>query len=156
MAGGRQSYFAEKRGHNNDPNFFNRISLDEIRKNVKRIIKDIRYDIIQEQDYIYFYNNQIIQACISEAQYNYDTCVILCNSLNFYINECLNRGIKTFPSTNIMEERVRACNEQIKQNMRAKHWYNIANMFIAISYGADPIQTLIPIKMIDTKDVNNL
>ncbi len=36
---GRSSYFAEKRGQNNDPNFFNRIPLDEIRKNVKRIMQ---------------------------------------------------------------------------------------------------------------------
>lgn len=153
---GRLSYFAEKRGQINDPNFFNRIALDEIRKNVKRIIKDIRFDMIQEQDYNYFYNNQILQACIAEAQENYTTCVVICNSLNFYINECLNKSIKPFPSTNIMEERIYASNEQIKQNMRAKHWYSILQMFIAISYGADIISTLTPIKMIDIRDISNL
>ena len=152
----RQSYFAEKRGQNNDPNFFNRVPLDEIRKNVKRIIKDIRFDMIQEQDYIYFHNPQILQACISEAQDNYNSCIILCNSLNFYINECLNRGIKPFPSSNIMEERIRASKEQITQNMRAKYWYDIWQMFNAISYGADIITTLMPIKMIDSRDISNL
>lgn len=152
----RLSYFAEKRGQNNDPNFFNRIALDEIRKNVKRIIKDIRFDMIQEQDYNYFHNPQILQACIAEAQENYTSCVVICNSLNFYINECLNKGIKTFPSSNIMEERMYASNEQIKQNMRAKHWYNILQMFIAISYGADIVTTLTPIKMIDSRDISNL
>ena len=40
----RQSYFAEKRGRNNDPNFFNRVPMEEIRKNVKRIIRDVKYD----------------------------------------------------------------------------------------------------------------
>ena len=152
----RQSYFAEKRGQNNDPNFFNRVSLDEIRKNVKRIIKDIRFDMIQEQDYNYFNNPQILQACISEAQENYITCSVISNSLNFYINECLNKGIKSFPSSNIMEERIFASKEQIAQNMRVKHWYNILQMFIAISYGAPIIPTLTPIKMIDTKDISNL
>lgn len=152
----RQSYFAEKRGGNVDPNFFNRIALDEIRKNVKRIIKDIRFDMIQEQDYNYFYNPQIIQACIAEAQENYTSSVTICNSLNFYINECLNKGIKSFPSSNIMEERMYASNEQIRQNTRSKHWYNILQMFIAISYGADIVTTLMPIKMIDTKDISNL
>ena len=49
-----------------------------------------------------------------------------------------------------------ASNEQIKQNMRAKHWYNILQMFIAISYGADIITTLMPIKMIDSRDISNL
>jgi len=153
---GRQSYFAEKRGQNNDPNFFNRIPLDEIRKNVKRIVKDIRFDMIQEQDYNYFHSPQIIQACIAEAQDNYNSSVVICNSLNFYINECLNRGIKPFPSSNILEERIRASNEQVVQNMRAKHWYAILKMFEAISYGADIITTLMPIRMIDTRDISNL
>lgn len=153
---GRQSYFAEKRGQNMDPNFFNRIPLDEIRKNVKRIIKDIRFDMIQEQDYNYFHNPQILQACIAEAQENYTSSMVICNSLNFYINESLNKGIKSFPSTNIMEERIYASKEQIMQNMRVKHWYTILNMFIAISYGADIITTLAPIKMIDTREISNL
>ena len=152
----RLSYFAEKRGQNNDPNFFNRIALDEIRKNVKRIIKDIRFEMIQEQDYNYFHNPQILQACIVEAQENYNSSVILCNSLNFYINECLNRGIKAFPSSNITIERVLASKEQVLQNMRAKYWYDIWKMFEAISYGADIITTLMPIKMIDARDISNL
>lgn len=153
---GRSSYFAEKRGQNNDPNFFNRIPLDEIRKNVKRIIKDIRFDMIQEQDYNYFHSPQIIQACISEAQENYISSVTICNSLNFYINECLNRGIKAFPSSNITEDRLYASKEQVKQNMRAKYWNDILQMFIAISYGADIVSTLMPIKMIDSRDISNL
>ena len=152
----RLSYFAEKRGQNNDPNFFNRIALDDIRKNVKRIVKDIKFDMIQEQDYMYFHSHQVLQACISEAQENYTSCVVTCNALNFYINECLNRGIKSFPSTNISEERIHASNEQIKMNMRAKHGYTILQMFIAISYGADIKSTLMPIKMIDSKDISNL
>lgn len=152
----RQSYFAEKRGQNNDPNFFNRIPLDELRKNVKRIIKDIRFDMIQEYDYNYFYSTQVLQACISEAEENYMKCATLCNSLNFYINECLNKGITAYPSTNIIVERVRACNEQIAQNMRAKHWYTILQMFKAISYGADIVSTLNIIKTIEIKDISNL
>lgn len=153
---GRQSYFAEKRGQNNDPNFFNRIPLDEIRKNVKRIIRDIRYDLIQPQDYNYFYNQQVIQACISEAQSNYEASYIICNALNFYINECLNRNIKAYPSTNIITERVQASKQQIAENSRANNWYNILQMFIAISYGADIKSTLMPIQMIDSRDINNL
>ena len=153
---GRQSYFAEKRGQNNDPNFFNRIPLDEIRKNVKRIIRDIRYDMIQDQDYNYFHSQQILQACIVEAQENYTSSVVKCNALNFYINECLNKGIKPFPSNNVIEERMYASKEQIVENARAKNWYNILQMFIAISYGADIITTLMPIKMLDSRDISNL
>ena len=152
----RLSYFAEKRGQNNDPNFFNRTSLDEIRKNVRRIIKDISFGLIQEQDYIYFRNSQILQACICEAQESYYTCNINANALNFYINECLNRGIKAFPSDNIMNDRILASREQSLQNMRAKYWYDIWQMFTAISYGADIVTTLKPITMIDPRDISKL
>lgn len=152
----RLSYFAERRGQNTDPNFFNRTSIDELRKNVKRIIKDIKFDMILEQDYVYFRNPQILQACITEAQDNYATCLVICNSLNFYINECLNKGIKMLPSSNIMEERIYASKELTTQTMRVNHWYSILQMFTAISYGADIITTLTPIKMIDTRDISNL
>ena len=152
----KQSYFAEKRGQNNDPNFFNRIPLEDIRKNVKRIIKDIRFDNIQPQDYNYFCSSQIVQACIAEAQENYTSSSIICNSLNFYINECLNKGIKPFPSTMITEERMFASQQQIIQNARAKNWYNILQIFIALSYGADIMSTLMPIRMIDAKEISAL
>lgn len=152
----RLSYFSEKRGQNNDPNFFNRVGLDDIKKNVRRIIKDIRFELIQDQDYIYFTNPQIIQACISEAQDSYATSVSISNALNFYISECLDRNIKLYPSSNVMQERMYASREQVLQNMRAKHWYAILQMFIAISYGADPILTLAPIKMLDAREISNL
>ncbi len=153
---GRQSYFAEKRGQNNDPNFFNRIPIDEIRKNVKRIIRDIKNDMIQEQDWNYFHSSQILQACISEAQENYTSALVTCNSLNFYINEGLNKGIKPTPSCNLQVERMYASKEQIVQNQRAKNWYNILQMFIQISYGADIISTLMPMRMLDGRDLATL
>lgn len=152
----KQSYFAEKRGQNNDPNFFNRVPIEDIRKNVKRIIKDIRFDNIQQQDYNYFCSTQIVQACITEARENYMSASIICNSLNFYINECLNKGAKPFPSTNMLEERMIASKEQITQNARAKNWYNILQIFTAISYGADIISALMPIRMIDSREISSL
>jgi hypothetical protein len=55
-----------------------------------------------------------------------------------------------------MEERMHAAREQIVQNARAKNWFNILQMFISVSYGSDAANTLMPIKMIDTRDINNL
>ena len=55
-----------------------------------------------------------------------------------------------------MEERIYASKEQVTANMRAKYWYDILQIFIAISYGADIIPTLMPIKMIDSRDISNL
>lgn len=153
---GRQSYFAEKRARDNNPNFFDRVNLDEIRKNVKRIIKDIKFDMILEQDYNYFRHPQVLQACISESQKNYESCSVISNALSFYINEYLRKGITPYPSTDVNIERTRAANEQALQNIRANYWYNIWQMFISISYGADPIMALTPIKMIENKYIADL
>lgn len=156
---GRLSYFAEKRGQNNDPNFFNRIPLDEIRRNVKRIIRDIKMDNIQDQDYNYFYNTQVIQACIAEAEDNCMRATILANSLNFYINEALNKGFKTFPSIDINIERFMASNEHTVQNARSKNWYTIKQIFVGIAngyYGNDIKKALYPISMIDRNELNQL
>lgn len=152
----RQSYFAEKRGQNNDPNFFNRISIDEIRKNVRRIIRDIKNDLIQDQDWVYFHNANIRQACIEEAYENYTSAMIICNALNYYINEGLNSGFKPMPSCNVQLERIHASKEQVTQNMRAKNWFNIYQMFLAVNYGADIIQSLAPIKLLDGRDLATL
>lgn len=153
----RLSYFAEKRGQNNDPNFFNRIPLDEIRRNVKRIIRDIKMDNIQDQDYNYFYNSQVIQACIAEADENCMRATIIANSLNFYINESLNKGIKLFPSTDINIERFAASNEHTIQNSRSKNWFTIKQIFIGIAngcYGNDIRTALLPISMLDKNELN--
>ena len=43
MAGRRNiSYFAEERGRNNNPNFFVNMRDEDLRRQVKRIIKDMR------------------------------------------------------------------------------------------------------------------
>jgi len=152
----RPSYFTEKRGQNNDPNFFNRVAIDDIRRNVKRIIKDIRYDLIQPQDYNYFRNPQVLQACIAEAQDNYVQATILSNSLNFYINEALNKNVKMFPSMDIIQERVFASQQQIVQNARSKNWGAILSMFTNVSMGCEPEITLMNIKMIDSREISAL
>lgn len=149
----RLSYFAEKRGQNNDPNFFNNTPVDEIRKNVKRIIRDIRNNLIQDEDWSYFHSSQILQACIAEAQENYTSSVVLCNALNFYINEGINKGIRPFPTTDLVMERMYANKEQITQNARSKNWYTILQMFLAINNGYDARTVLTPLRMLDGRDL---
>lgn len=152
----RQSYFAEKRGRNNDPNFFNRLPIEEIRKNVKRIIRDVKYDNIQEQDFNYFYSKQIIQACLMEAYDNWMDCSVISNSLNIYINEFLNKNLKPFPSTNIIQERNVASKQQCDYNIKTKTWYNLYQIFNNIWNGANKEACLNDIKHIDNKFINML
>ena len=130
--------------------------MEEIRKNVKRIIRDVKYDNIQEQDFNYFYSNQIIQACLLESYENFVNCSIISNSLNFYINECLNKNIKPFPSTDIIHERNIASQQQCNYNIKTKTWYNIYQIFNNIWNGGNKEACLNDIKAIDNKFINML
>lgn len=153
---GRQSYFAEKRGQNNNPNFFNFINIDELRKNVKRIVRDIKFGLIQEQDYTYFTNEKILSACLHESYDQYVAACTLVNSLNYYINNGLNGGYKPYPSSDVMSERINASNQQKIQNTRAYTWMNIYKIFNAIYYGAEIRSTLKAIEAIPNSDIANL
>jgi hypothetical protein len=153
---GRLSYFAEKRERENNPNFFNQCNISEIRKNVKRIIRDIKYGVIQEQDYTYFMNERILSACLHEANDQYVAATILVNALNYYINNGLNSGYKPYPNSNTIKERLDASEQQKLQNSRSYTWLNIYRMFEAIYYGAEIKSTLKPIEGISDKDIANL
>jgi hypothetical protein len=147
----RQSYFAEMRNIKNDPNFFNRMGVDEIKKNVKRIIRDIKFDNIDHRDYMYFTNAHVLTACMDEAHKQYESASVLVNSLNFYINECLKNGHVPYKTTDVNIEHARASNEQLKQNDRCYIWGTIYNLFQSIYNGAEVQSTL---KIIQTMDFN--
>ena len=136
----RNSFFAEKRAQNNNPNFFNFMPIQEIQKNVKRIIRDVKYDNIVDTDYNYFANRAIIDACVSEAKLQATAAAVTVHALNYYINEVLNNNIVPDKSVVLYEEKYTACNEQLKQYARAQVWTQVYQMFVAIrDFGAPPI-----------------
>lgn len=147
----RNSFFAEKRLGNNNPNFFNNMTVEEIRKNVKRIIRDIKYDNILEQDYIYFRNDKVISACLLESRYQFIRASVCANALGFYINDCLQYGITPYKTTNINVERLNAVNEQKIQNNKAFMWHEINAIF---EVAAQPNSDLSILKNIATLNMN--
>lgn len=138
----RNSYFSEMRGQRNDPNFFERISIDELRKSVKRIVKDVKYDNIAQADYMYFRNPNILSACKTESYEQWIAASVLVNALNYYINVGLKSGFAMFSTTDVNAEMVRAMNEQLKQNSRCYIWMTIYNIFNAIYNGVEPAVAL--------------
>lgn len=151
----KQSFFAEKRSSNNNPNFFNFMSIDEIRKSVKRIIRDVKFDNIQDQDYVYFTNAKVISACLEEAKNQWLSASVLVNALNYYINDGLSIGYLPHKNMDIGMERSAAANEQLRQNSRCYMWMEIYRMFDAIFNGADAKTTLAYIKYLQF-NVNEL
>lgn len=89
MANGKQqrpSFFAEIRMKRNDPNYFNRTSVVELQKNVKRIIMDIKYGNILETDYVYFTSNNLLDACITYCYDNMIKAYLHKMAMMFYSN----------------------------------------------------------------------
>ncbi len=140
----RQSFFAEKRSNN--PNFFTFMGIDDLRRNVKRIIKDAKMDIISEQDYIYFSNEKVISACISESKEMYTKAGVTCMALNYYINQILRYNATPYPGMNISEEITIATKEASIQTARYNNWLVAYNVFLAISSGVPINIAMAPIR----------
>ena len=105
MANNRQrlSFFAEMR-RNNNPRFYDTMSTDDLRRSVKRIVTDLKYNNIAEEDYVYFDNNTLFNICIDESERQYKNASVLLNAMNYYINCGLRAGYVPYPTIEYVEE----------------------------------------------------
>jgi hypothetical protein len=124
----KTSYFAEKRQMNNDPHFFDRLPPDELKRNVKRIVKDIKFDNIIDNDYIYFTNANIITACKAESYQQYIDALVLSTALYSFIMKDLMQGV-TVPGMTLPVARNAAANQQVLANARCQNWLRIFQLF---------------------------
>ena len=99
----RQSYFEEQKRSN--ANFQNRLTVSDIRKNVKRILRDIKYGNILDADYQYFMNEKILTACIEECYEQANNTFVISNALYSYVTEILNNGGRMHKSEDINTSR---------------------------------------------------
>ena len=131
------SYFAEQRGRNNNPNFYVSMRDEDLRRQVKRIVRDMRNSNIEEQDYVYFKNDKIISACITESYEQWKSAETIRNALTYYFNVPLSNGTLLYPNINLWEERSIVSNELGKVTNKATLWNIAYRIFIDISNGAD-------------------
>ena len=135
----KKSFFEEKRLQSNNPNFFKHMPVDEIKRNVKRIIKDIKFDNIKHQDYQYFTNPNVLMCCYQEALQQWRTASVTANALSYYINNVIN-GNMCPPGIDPLRERIDATNEHVKYTTKASLWLSIYKMFDAIYNNNAPIE----------------
>ena len=131
------SYFAEETGRNNNPNFYVNMRDEDLRRQVKRIVRDMRNSNIEEQDYIYFKNDRIISACITESYEQWKSAETVRNALAYYFNVPLSNGMLPYPNINLWEERTTVSNELGKVTNKATLWSIAYRIFFDISNGAD-------------------
>lgn len=152
MAGRRNmSYFAEERGRNNNPNFFVNMRDEDLRRQVKRIIRDMRNCNIEEQDYVYFKNDKIISACLTESYAQWKSAETIKNALSYYFCVPLANGVLPYPTNNLWEERTNASNELGKFTNKANLWSIAYRVFLEISNGADIAMAMSNLYKIDQR-----
>ena len=135
--GGKSSYFAEERNRNN-PNFFNNMKDEDLRKQVSRIIRDIKYGNLESTDFAYFQQQKIISACITESWSRWVRTETVRNALTYYLTVPLASGFVPYPETmNLADERINATNELGSYTNRANVWRICYQTFVDISRGAD-------------------
>lgn len=127
----RNSYFAEKRSTNADPNFFNKQDPDTIRSNVRRILKDIVNGNIIDEDYIYFKNNNVLAACLAESYEQATTAFTTANALRYYKNNIVASNLQPY-YVNSSQELMIASAEESKCVRKENVWHCAYDLFTQI------------------------
>lgn len=142
MARKNMSYFAEERSRNNNPNFFKNMSSSDLRRQVKRIIKDIRNGSIELQDLVYFTQDNIISACITESYAQWKSAETIQNALMYYNSSYLCHASQNqiVGSNNVWIERTNVANELGKFANKANVWNRAYIAFYNIKENIMPIQ----------------
>jgi hypothetical protein len=149
----RRSYFEEKRSY--DPNFIRSGNcMSDVRSNIRRIIKDIYFDLISDNDYIYFTNESILSSLLTTSYENYRNNELILYALNDYLQKL---SINVSFGGNVLEDRVRATNLQTKHNRLAQAWATIHQHFMYIKLGYDsPKNILKHIQNMSKEDILNM
>lgn len=145
MAGKRMSYFEEERSKNN-ANFYERMDDRQLRKLVRRIVKDIYNGLIKEQDYVYFMNDRIMSACLYVASTEAMKHFVIADSLQDYVNN---------PSKQDPMCKATAANTYNESAAKWGTWNICLTMFKAIAYENVPCNIAFGY-LVNVGDINNI
>lgn len=152
MARVRMSYFAEERMRNNNPNFFNTMKMQDLENKVPRIVKDIKNDLIEDIDLIYFRNNNVLSALLNVSYRNWSMNETIKNGMMHYMNTALMNRMEV-PGNSIWDEKVNTANCISLATNKALLWRVCYETFVTISRyeEVDIRQSLQVIMSIDKK-----
>lgn len=136
------SYFAEERTRNNNPRFYERVEDRELRRQVKRIAKDIKNEMIEDQDLIYFKNPKIISACINVAREEWLNATVTSEALLMYLNSPAYSSFNIY-NYDTTQKRITASNELNRLTVKANIWKMYLDMFTTIESGAVNIKEIL-------------
>lgn len=129
----QKSYFEQQRISMNDPNFYKALTDQELRRQVKRIIRDIKNGSIAQQDMIYFKEPRIISACISVSYEESRKAGIITEALKYYNDTELSK-YPLSPNNSYANTKRKYCTDLYTEMcIKANVWNECWRMFDAIS-----------------------
>lgn len=155
MAKKRQSYFEEQVMRAHDPMFFKAMLDEDIRRQVPRIVRDIRNCNIPEQYLSYFQQDRILSACLWVSQNQYNDAFIMVKALQHYIEKELTAQ-KIYANINLNVERQRASNLLSIATNKMLVWDQCCKMFDGIQRGYDIKYMLGYLLMLDNSMFRNI
>lgn len=156
----RMSYFGEIRQRYNDPGFFNNNGnrpdvIDDIRRNVRRIIKDVANGNIVQEDYMYFQSAILLNICMEVCNENISMLNTETTALTYYINSVLMRNFQ--PNyVNGQSEHTNAAKLYAEASTKLGIWVAAKNCFEGIMRGYDAFQSLAPLIQLKPQINSNL
>ena len=105
----QRSYFEQQRTQANDPNFYRSMTDEDLRRQVRRIVKDIRNCAITQQDMIYFLNDRIRSACVTTSYNEWRKAQAIADGMKYYIDNELSKYKFSPENNNNIIERNNFC-----------------------------------------------
>ena len=154
----RRSFFSEKRAQNIDYSYYsNGRDLDDIERNVCRVIKDINRGNMEPQDYTFFKNPSIIHVFIEQSEKRRNECGTMYHALEFYRRDSIMKGVNPFPNDcDLRIETVNVNNLSHRYYTLYVMWSHFVNVFISIYNGVDPLEALMFIQNYDRYTINEI
>ena len=130
----QRSYFEQQSTQANDPNFYRSMTDEDLRRQVRRIVKDIRNCTITQQDMIYFLNDRIRSACVTTSYNEWRKAQAIADGMKYYIdNELSKYKFSPENNNNIIERNNFCVNALTEHTTRSYIWYCCWIMFSNIT-----------------------
>ena len=154
----RRSFFAEKRSQNIDYTYYSGgRDIDEIERNVCRVIKDINRGNMEPQDYTFFKNPTIVQVFAQECQKRRDEAGTLYHALEFYRRDAIVKGINPYPNDcDVRIETINVNNLSHRYYGLYVMWTHFTNVFISIFNGVNPEEALMFVQNYNRSMINEI
>lgn len=129
----RQDYLSELVEKNHNQRFFESAdTMRDFQRNLKRIIKDIAYNNIRKELYVYFSNETVINTCIAECYNQANEASAMANASRIYYYDYLLKGYTPYYNIDRTMEMTIVSNKIVEFGAKAARWSALQKIFMSV------------------------